>query len=279
MIRFDDQVVLVTGAGRGLGEGYVRLFAATGASVVAHDAGVDTDGAGGDPAVASRVAESIVEDGGRAIGLCSNLLEPGACEQAVATTIDTFGRLDVLVHNAGVVIWEDLQHPTDSAWEQTMGVNAGAGFRLIRAALPHMRAKHYGRIVLTVSGRATHIESAAPGLVSYSAAKMAVYGLMIGFKANVLDDDIHINAISPVAATRVLVQHRPELTVASVAAGVAALASTEMTSSGNVLAAAGGRFRLDRWHEGRMIDLGPTATPQAVLDNWADLHGPNVDDG
>lgn len=149
-----------------------------------------------------------------------------------------------------------------------MAVNADAGFRLVRAALPHMRSQDYGRIVLTVSGRAARLEDAAPGLVAYSAAKMAVYGLMVGFGASVREHDIHLNAISPVAATRILVRDAPELTTISVAPGVAVLASRAMTSSGSVLAAAGGSFALERWDDGPAVELGPAPTPDEVLEAW-----------
>jgi NAD(P)-dependent dehydrogenase (short-subunit alcohol dehydrogenase family) len=136
-----------------------------------------------------------------------------------------------------------------------------------------MRKQAYGRVVLTVSGRAARIENSAPGLVAYSAAKMGVYGLMVGFKANVPDQDIHLNAISPVAATRVLVRHAPSLTAESVAPGVALLASRLTTSSGAVLSAAGGKFRLDHWQEGLTVDLGPAPTPEMVRDSWTTMTG------
>lgn len=267
-VDFTGQVAIVTGSGRGLGEAYARLLADLGAAVVVHDAGVDPQGVGVDSSVAEAVAQSIRAAGGQARSSAVDLLNPGACEDLIAQAVDRFGRLDVLVHNAGVVRWEDPAHPEDEIWEQTMAVNADAGFRLVRAALPHMRSQDYGRIVLTVSGRAARLEDAAPGLVAYSAAKMAVYGLMVGFGASVREHDIHLNAISPVAAARILVRDAPELTTISVAPGVAVLASRAMTSSGSVLAAAGGSFALERWDDGPAVELGPAPTPDEVLEAW-----------
>ncbi len=271
--RMEQQVVLITGAGRGLGAAYARLFGELGATVVVHDAGVEADGSGADQSVAAGVVAEILERGGAAGPATANLLERGACEALVADAIARHGRLDALVHNAGVVLWEDVDYPSDAIWDQTMGVNADAGFRLVRAALGQMRSQRYGRIVLTISGRATRIENAAPGLVAYSAAKMAVYGLMVGFKANVPDDDIHINAISPAAATRVLVRDAPHLTVESVAPGAVLLASSAISSSGNVLSASGGQFRLDQWQEGASLDLGPHPTVSDLLGAWDQLSG------
>jgi NAD(P)-dependent dehydrogenase (short-subunit alcohol dehydrogenase family) len=268
---FEDQVVVVTGAGRGLGEAYARLFADLRATVVVHDAGVDADGVGADPSVAERVVADITTRGGHAEAATANLLEPGACESLIDDAVTRHGRVDALVHNAGVVRWEDPDRPSDEIWRQTMGVNVEAGFRLVQRVVPHMRARGYGRIVLTTSGRATSVDNAAPGLVAYSAAELAVVGLMVGVAADLTGHDVHVNAISPIAATRVLVRDAPELTTASVAPGAVFLASPGMRSSGHVLAAAGGRFRLDRWHEGRPVDLGPTPTVGELASAWSSL--------
>ena len=272
-VSFGGQVVLVTGGGRGLGAGYARLLAQRGAIVVIHDAGVEPDGSGGDPSVAEATAAEICATGGTATATTANLLDAGACESLIDDTVERHGHLDALVHNAGVVLWEDPDDPDDDIWRQTMSINAGAAFRLVRRALPHMRARGYGRIVLTTSGRATQLHSAVPGLVAYSAAKMAVYGLMVGFKANLPNIDVHLNAISPVAATRVLVRDAPELTVESVAPGAALLASAATTTSGLVLTAAGGRFRLDGWHQGPTLDLGPAPTVESLRQSWTSLTG------
>src|SRR5215211_6891489 len=109
VIRFDTRVVLVTGAGRGLGAAYARDFAARGASVVVHDAGVEPDGSGGDPAVADAVVGEIRAAGGTAVGAYENLEESEAGPRLVRRALERFGRLDAVVHNAGLVIWEEIE--------------------------------------------------------------------------------------------------------------------------------------------------------------------------
>src|SRR5215211_4407034 len=104
-IRFDGQVALVTGSGRGLGAAYARALGARGAAVVVHDAGVDVDGSGGDPAPANAVVGEIEAAGGTAVACHENLESESACIATVEFALGSFGRLDVVIHNAGLVIW------------------------------------------------------------------------------------------------------------------------------------------------------------------------------
>jgi NAD(P)-dependent dehydrogenase (short-subunit alcohol dehydrogenase family) len=135
-----------------------------------------------------------------------------------------------------------------------------------------MRKQNYGRIVLTTSGRAMRVEHCVPGLIAYSAAKMAQMGLMVGLAAELHDTDIHVNAISPVAATRVLRRRALELAPELVAPGVAFLASSACTVSGTVLHAAGGRFSGAWWDHGDAVDLGSTpASPEDIAARWRQI--------
>jgi len=268
-IRFDGQVVLVTGAGRGLGAAYARLMASLGAAVVVHDAGVGQDGRGVDRSVADRVVSDIAAVGGRAAASYENLEDAAAAARIVELAMDKFGRLDALVSNAGLVVFASLEDTDPALWSRMMAVGIDAPFRLARAAIPHMRRQAYGRIVLTTSGRSMRVEDCVPGLVAYSVAKMAQVGLMVGVAAELKGVDIQVNAVSPVAATRVLRRSAPELKPELVAPGVAFLASSSCRRSGIVLRAAGGRFAAARWDDGDEIDLGPQqASPEQFAKNW-----------
>jgi NAD(P)-dependent dehydrogenase (short-subunit alcohol dehydrogenase family) len=118
------------------------------------------------------------------------------------------------------------------------------------------------------------VEDCVPGLVAYSAAKMAQVGLMVGLAAELGDVDIRVNAISPVAATRVLRRSAPELLPELVAPAVAFLASSACTESGVVISAAGGRFSAARWDHGPTLDLGPDAVaPEDIASRWPQIVG------
>jgi NAD(P)-dependent dehydrogenase (short-subunit alcohol dehydrogenase family) len=272
-IRFDGQVAVATGSGRGLGAAYARLLAARGASVVVHDAGVAPDGTGFDGSVADGVVDEIVRAGGIAAARYENLEEPAACRRLVEFAVTRFGRLDVLIHNAGLVIFADLEE-TSKVWDRMVNIGVHAAFHLVQAAVPHMRRQRYGRIVLTTSGRALRVEDCVPGLTAYAVVKMAQLGLMVGVAAELGDQNIFINAISPVAATRVLRRHAPQLTPELVAPGAVVLASSACTMSGVILQAAGGRFSVARVSGTDGIDLGAApADPEAIAARWQDIAG------
>jgi NAD(P)-dependent dehydrogenase (short-subunit alcohol dehydrogenase family) len=234
-----------------------------------HDAGVGQDGRGVDRSVADRVVSDIAADGGTAVASHENLEDAEATARVVEFTMDRFGRLDALVSNAGLVVFASLEDTDPPLWSRMMAVGIDAPFRLARAAIPHMRRQGYGRIVLTTSGRSMRVEDCVPGLIAYSVAKMAQVGLMVGLAAELKDVDIQVNAISPVAATRVLRRSAPELKPELVAPGVAFLASSSCRRSGVVLRAAGGRFAAARWDDGDEVDLGPQhVSTEKFAENW-----------
>ena len=282
MLRFDGQVAIVTGSGRGLGEAYARLLAERGARVVVHDAGVALDGNGFDPSVANAAVTKITAAGGIAIPCYENIESREGCQRVVQAALEHFGRLDILISNAGWITYTPLEEMTPVLFERIVQIQIAAPYWLAQAAFPVMKQQHYGRIVLTTSSRALFREHALPELSGYAFGKMAQLGLMNALAAAGAPFGIHVNAICPVAATRMLRravaahEARPE----QVAPGVAYLASAQCDGSGTVLFANNGRFSTLQWSEGPEVDFGvPAATPEAIAEQWPALRGKAEDTG
>ena len=204
-IRFGERVALVTGSGRGLGRAYALALARRGASVVVHDAGVEADGSGGDPTVADGVVAEIVTAGGTAVPCYENVESEAGCLAAVEFAFASFGRLDVVIQNAGLLAWEEFED-ADRSWERLRRVNVDAPFHITRAVLPTMKQQGYGRFVFTTSGRAMDLERTRPGLAAYAVGKMSHFALMIVAAVEGAPHGILANAIAPAAATRMHAQ-------------------------------------------------------------------------
>lgn len=271
MIRFDGRVAVVTGSGQGLGAAYATLLAERGAQVVVHDAGVGNDGTGGDTKFADGTAGAIVSKGGTAIACYENLEDQEGCLRIVGAAVENFGRIDILIHNAGFLSYTDIEAISPDLFERSLRVHVVAPFRLTQAAWPHMRRQRYGRIVFTTSGRALMPGSAQSGLTAYAVGKTAPLGLMNTLAVEGDAHGIRVNAVSPVAATRMLQREvsadafQPD----QVAPGVVFLASEVCDRSGIVLHARDGHFAVGGWRVGEGVSFGSAATtPEQVADAW-----------
>lgn len=198
-MRFDDDVVIVTGAGRGLGREHALAFAARGAAVVVNDPGVDSDGSGTERSVAQTVVDEIVAAGGRAIADRNSVSTRAGAEAIVQTALEAFGGVTILVNNAGIITFAPLAQISEEDWRAMQAVTLDGTFHMCAAAWPHMIAQGHGRIVNTTSnagfaGNAT--------LVAYGAAKLAVAGLTKCLAQEAVGTGITVNAVAPMAITR-----------------------------------------------------------------------------
>ncbi len=198
----DGRVALVTGAGRGIGRAHALLLAARGAAVVVCDVGAELDGSGNDTGVAAAVAAEIKAEGGRAVADTSDISTFAGGAHAVEAALDAFGRIDIVVNNAGVGGGGSIESVSEADLERVFAVNFLGSVGTSRAAWPHLRAQGWGRIVNTVSEVALDTKIPSGGEIGYGAAKAAVWSLTSSLATQGREDGITVNAVSPGAFTR-----------------------------------------------------------------------------
>ena len=267
-INFDNQIVLISGAGRGLGAAYALAFAQRGATVVVHDAGVRRDGSGGDETIAQSVAQQIIDQGGVAEYQVENLATKEACAALIHKVVEKHSRLDVLVHSAGLVRYNPIDQTTDDGWQRMLDINIQAPFWLCRAVWPTMKQQRYGRIVLTVSGFGLNAFDDSD-VTAYGVGKAAQFGLMNGLAGEGKRFGIQVNAISPVAATRIFRApvKEGELTPEDVSPAVVLLGSKQCPWNGMVIRAAGKKYGLSQFQSLIEIQTEKSLSPEQLFSN------------
>lgn len=248
---FTGKTAIVTGGARGLGLSYARALALGGARVVISDIGADTAGAGSDASVVLAAAEALQAEGLTVIGHGGDLSTNEGCEQLIAYTLEAFGQLDILIHNAGWVGYQNIADLDAAFLERAMAINLYAPLWLCKHAWPHLLQSSAPRIILTTSDRAMYAQYEQTGLVAYSAGKMAQLGIMNALSHEGLDAGIKVNAISPVAKTRMwgVTDEPDELKPEWVTPGVLFLASTQCEDTGYIVRASNGQFTATRFTE------------------------------
>ncbi|WP_374576801.1 SDR family NAD(P)-dependent oxidoreductase [Phenylobacterium sp.] len=275
-IRFDGKVAIVTGAGGGLGRQHALELARRGAKVVVNDLGGSVDGSGGSSAAADAVVAEIKAAGGEAIANGSSVTDDAGVALMVKQAMDAWGRIDILIANAGILRDKSFSKMELADFELVLNVHLMGTVKPTKAVWEIMREQNYGRIVVTTSSSGLYGNF---GQSNYGAAKLGIIGFMNTIKLEGQKNNVHINAISPVAATRmtenlmpapVLEKLKPEY----VTPGVVYLASEE-APTGAILTAGAGAFALSRIYETEGVYLGEDGlSVEEVRDNWAKISDP-----
>lgn len=242
-LRFDERVAVVTGGGRGLGREYALLLASRGARVVVNDVGGSLTGEGSDEGPAERVAAEVRAAGGDAVASTDSVATAAGGESIIATALDHYGRIDVLVHNAGNVRRGSLKEMTYADFDAVLDVHLRGAFHVVRPAFPVMCEAGYGRIVLTSSIGGLYGNH---GVANYAAAKAGVLGLVNVVALEGAAEGVTCNAIIPGAVTRMAqgldTSAYPPMDPALVAPTVGWLTHEDCSVTGEYFVAIAGRI-------------------------------------
>ncbi len=242
-IRFDDQVVIVTGAGAGLGRAYALLFAERGARVVVNDLGGNVHGQGGSTNSADQVVSEINAAGGIAVASYDSVVTPEGGVSIIDTAVQHYGRVDVLIHNAGILRDKSFLKLEEDDVRDVMDVHLNAAFWVCQPAFELMKQQNFGRIAFTTSASGLFGNF---GQANYGAAKTGLIGLMRVLSIEGARYDIKVNCVAPSARTRMTEDLLGPLTERldprHVAPLIAYLCSRQCEFSSEIFSAGGGRF-------------------------------------
>ncbi len=266
MIRHDGRVAIITGAGKGLGRAYALALAARGARVVVNNRRRSTDAAG--DSSAERTVAEIRAAGGEAVANFDDVRAPASGPNLVAQAQDIWGRLDIVVNNAGVGQHSSFQKITLEEWREIFEVNFYGSLYLTHAAWPQLREQRFGRILVSASSAGLH---GLHGLTAYAASKAGLIGLMRSLAQEGAGRNVLCNAICPYATTAMTVEQSTPEMIASmppelVAPIVSYLVSDQTRMNGRVLVAGKGAFRRAAMVEGPGVAYGRAAdvTPESI---------------
>ncbi|TVP92641.1 MAG: SDR family oxidoreductase [Pseudomonadaceae bacterium] len=271
-IRFDDKVVIVTGAGGGIGRAHALLFAKHGAKVIVNDLGGSAQGEGANSEAALKVVEEIKAAGGTAIANPENVING---DRIVECAMDNFGRIDVVVNNAGILRDKSFAKMTDDDWDLIYKVHVEGAYKTTKAAWPHMKDNNFGRIIFTSSTSGIYGNF---GQANYGMAKLGLYGFTRTLAIEGRKNNIFVNAIAPTGGTRMTEglfpagafdKLKPEL----VSPLVAYLCSPDCQETGSLFEVGGGWMGKVRWERSLGIGFNPDEgfTPEDVAANFEKL--------
>ncbi|MCD2194602.1 SDR family NAD(P)-dependent oxidoreductase [Actinomycetospora endophytica] len=273
MSGVEGRVVVVTGAGGGLGREYALLLARSGAKVVVNDLGGARDGSGEDHAAADTVVGEIRDAGGEAVANYDSVADEAGGAAVVQAALDGFGRVDGVVANAGILRDAAFHKMTPEAWEAVLAVHLNGTFHTVRAAWPHFREQRHGRVV--VAGSTSGIYGNF-GQSNYGAAKGGMIALIRTLAFEGARYGILANAIAPIASTRMTADVAPpevleKLGPAHVAPVVGYLLSDECSDSGTVTVAGGGQIHQVAQFMTKGVTFSEVPTLEQVGDRWNEI--------
>ncbi|SPM39232.1 NAD(P)-dependent dehydrogenase, short-chain alcohol dehydrogenase family [Mycobacterium numidiamassiliense] len=268
-----DRVIVVTGAGGGLGREYALTLAAEGASVIVNDLGGARDGTGAGHNMADQVVAEIRDAGGRAAANYDSVAEPEGAENIIKTAIDEFGAIHGVVSNAGILRDGTFHKMTFENWDSVLKVHLYGGYNVIRAAWPHFREQSYGRVVVATSTSGLFGNF---GQTNYGAAKLGLVGLINSLALEGAKYNIHANAVAPIAATRMTEDILPKevlekLTPEYVAPVVAYLSTEENPNNASVFVVGGGKVQRVALFQNDGITFDKPPTVDDVAAHWAEI--------
>ena len=272
-VRFDDRVVVITGAARGLGRAYALAVAERGGAVVINDLGGSVAGDGRSASPAEELAATIRAGGGRAIASADDVGTAGGAARVIAAAGETFGRVDAVIANAGILRDRTLLKMPPADFEEVVRVHLLGTAWVVQAALPLMKDQGYGRVVVTTSHSGLFGNF---GQTNYAAAKLGLVGFMLALKEEGAPYGVLANAVAPLAVTRLGAGVFPDdlasrLTPEHVAPVVTWLASAQCDVSGQIVLAGGGRVARAELRHGDGITSDAPLAPEEVGRRWPEI--------
>lgn len=268
-----DRVVVVTGAGGGLGREYALTLAKEGAAVVVNDLGGARDGSGSGSAMADQVVDEIKSAGGRAVANYDSVAEPEGAENIIKTALDEFGKVDGVVSNAGILRDGTFHKMSYDNWDSVLKVHLYGGYNVVRAAWPHFREQGFGRVVVATSTSGLFGNF---GQANYGAAKLGLVGMINTLAQEGAKYDIKANAIAPIAATRmtedilppeVLANLKPEF----VAPVVAYLCTEEVPDSASIFIVGGGKVQRTALFQNEGVTFTSAPSVDDIAARWSEI--------
>ena len=274
-VRFDNKVAVITGAGNGLGKSHALFLASRGAKVVVNDLGGTVAGIGGSRAVADAVVEEITAAGGEAVANYDTVATEEGGKRVIQTALDAFGTVDILINNAGNVRDKSFAKMDLDDFRSLIDVHLMGAVYCTHAAWPIMREKGFGRVVMTTSSAGLYGNH---GHTNYGTAKMALIGLMNSLKEEGRRYNITVNAIAPIALTRMsepatTPQYAPLMKPEFVTAAVAWLCAPDNTDSGHIIQAGVGYYAKIEVREatGVLFDSETIPQPEQIRDRYPEI--------